>query len=243
MEKRHNYVRKVAETAVTLFISNDKPNISGMILAGSADFKTELSQSDMFDPRLQAKIIKLVDVSYGGENGFNQAIELAAESLNNVKFIQEKKLINSYFDQISQDTGKYCFGVDDTLRALEMGAVEILICWENLDIQRIVLKNHANSEDKILHLTSEQEKDKSHFIDKETGVELELIDNAPFLEWLANNYKNFGATLEIITDRSQEGSQFVKGFGGIGGILRYKVDFQSMQCDQFDDEEFDLDDY
>ena len=51
MEKRHNYVRKVAETAVQLFISNDKPNISGMILAGSADFKTELSQSDMFDPR------------------------------------------------------------------------------------------------------------------------------------------------------------------------------------------------
>ena len=53
MEKRHNYVRKVAETAVQMFITNDKPNISGMILAGSADFKTELSQSDMFDPRLQ----------------------------------------------------------------------------------------------------------------------------------------------------------------------------------------------
>ena len=34
-----------------LFISNDKPNCSGLILAGSADFKTELSQSDMFDPR------------------------------------------------------------------------------------------------------------------------------------------------------------------------------------------------
>eukprot|EP00096_Caligus_rogercresseyi_P016378 TRINITY_DN901_c0_g1_i6.p1 TRINITY_DN901_c0_g1~~TRINITY_DN901_c0_g1_i6.p1 ORF type:complete len:281 (-),score=83.34 TRINITY_DN901_c0_g1_i6:37-879(-) len=71
MEKRHNYVRKVAETAVTLFISNDRPNISGLILAGSADFKTELSQSDMFDPRLQGKVIKLVDVSYGGGEGFN----------------------------------------------------------------------------------------------------------------------------------------------------------------------------
>jgi len=43
--------------------------------------------------RLQAKILKIVDVSYGGENGFNQAIELASESLANVKFIQEKKLI------------------------------------------------------------------------------------------------------------------------------------------------------
>ena len=173
MEKRHNYVRKVAEVATTLFITNDKPNVAGLILAGSADFKTELSQSDMFDPRLQAKIIKLVDVSYGGENGFNQAIELAAESLQNVKFIQEKKLIGRYFDEISQDTGKYCFGVEDTLKALELGSVETLICWENLDIQRYVLKNTSSSTTPvapmILHLTPEQEKDKSHFTDKEVS--------------------------------------------------------------------------
>ena len=50
MEKRHNYVRKVAEVAVQLYITNDKPNVAGLVLAGSADFKTELSQSDMFDP-------------------------------------------------------------------------------------------------------------------------------------------------------------------------------------------------
>lgn len=52
----------------------------------------------------------------------------------------------------------------------------------------------------------------------QTGVELELVDSMPLLEWLANNYKSFGATLEIITDRSQEGSQYVRGFGGIGGM-------------------------
>lgn len=48
---------------------------------------------------------------------------------------------------------------------------------------------------------------------------MELVENQPLLEWLANNYKNFGATLEIITDKSQEGSQFVRGFGGIGGMF------------------------
>lgn len=41
-------------------------------------------------------MLKLVDISYGGENGFNQAIELSAEVLSNVKFIQEKKLISQY---------------------------------------------------------------------------------------------------------------------------------------------------
>lgn len=125
--------------------------------------------------RLQAKVIKLVDVSYGGENGFNQAIELAAESLQNVKFIQEKKLIGRYFDEISQDTGKYCFGVEDTLKGLELGSVETLICWENLDIQRYVLKNHTAGTETVLHLTPEQEKDKSHFTDKDVSCTFYVI--------------------------------------------------------------------
>ena len=30
----------------------------------------------------------------GGENGFNQAIELSADTLANVKFVQEKRLIS-----------------------------------------------------------------------------------------------------------------------------------------------------
>ena len=36
------------------------------------------------------------------------------------------------------------FGVADTLKALELGAVEILIAWENLDIVRYGLKNHSS---------------------------------------------------------------------------------------------------
>jgi len=43
---------------------------------------------------------------------------------------------------------------------------------------------------------------------------------------------SLGATLEIVTDKSQEGSQFVRGFGGVGGILRYKVDLQNLNVDE-----------
>ena len=35
-------------------------------------------------------MLAVVDVSYGGENGFSQAIELCAELLSNVKFIQAR---------------------------------------------------------------------------------------------------------------------------------------------------------
>lgn len=227
LEKRHNYLRKVAELATQFFITNDKVNVTGLILAGLADFKNELATTDLLDQRLQAKIIKIVDVSYGGDNGFNQAIELSAEVLQNVKFIQEKKLISKFFDEIAQDTGKYCYGIKDTLNALDAGAVETLIVWENLEISRYVLRNNTTQEERILHLNKDQEKDQSHFV--ENGVELEVVEKMQLLEWFANNYKKFGAVLEFVTNRSQEGSQFCKGFGGIGGILRYRVDFQTME--------------
>ncbi|KAH8945976.1 hypothetical protein BDL97_12G068900 [Sphagnum fallax] len=230
MEKRHNYVRKTAELATQFYINpaTSQPNVSGLILAGSADFKTELSQSDMFDPRLQTKVLNVVDVSYGGENGFNQAIELSAEILANVKFIQEKRLIGKYFEEISQDTGKYVFGIEDTLKALEMGAVETLIVWENLEVNRYVLKNAVSGELVIKHLNREQESDQSTFREAETQAELEVQEKLSLLEWFANVYKGFGCTLEFVTNKSQEGSQFCRGFGGIGGILRYQLDMRTF---------------
>nr|BAJ87705.1 predicted protein [Hordeum vulgare subsp. vulgare] len=241
MEKRHNYVRKTAELSTQFFINpaTSQPNVSGLILAGSADFKTELSQSDMFDQRLATKILKVVDVSYGGENGFNQAIEISAEVLSNVKFIQEKKLIGKYFEEISQDTGKYVFGVDDTMAALEMGAVETLIVWENLDINRYILKNSATGETAVKHFNKAQEADQSNFKDKATAADLEVVENTSLLEWFAENYRQFGCTLEFITNKSQEGSQFCRGFGGIGGILRYQVEVNAYE--DVSDEEYDED--
>jgi peptide chain release factor subunit 1 len=193
----------------------------------------------MFDQRLQAKVIKVVDVSYGGENGFNQAIELAAETLSNVKFIQEKKLINRYFDEISQDTGKVCYGIEDTLKALEAGAAETLIVFENLEITRWELKA-SDGTNVILHTTKAQETgDRSMFMDKETGQEMEIIEQMPFLEWIAEKYRDFGATLEFVSDRSSEGNQFVLGFGGIGAMLRYKLNFEQLAEDDDDDEFYD----
>ena len=149
-------------------------------------------------------------------------------------------MISSFFEEISRDTGKYCFGIKDTLTALEMGAVEILILYENLDIERLVVKNNQTGDTKELHLTPEQMKDASNFHDNDTGVELEIIEQMPLLEWFAENYKKFGCRMEFITDRSQEGSQFCRGFGGIGGIIRWSIDFgQLAEYEELDNENMD----
>jgi peptide chain release factor subunit 1 len=159
------------------------------------------------------------------------AIELSAESLANVKFVQEKKLIQKYFDEIAQDTGKYCYGIDDTLKALELGAVETLIVFEGLDTLRYVLRNSAN-EEIIVHSTpANKEKDMDKFMDKATNLEMEQASEpVSLLEWFTENYKTWGCQLEFVTDKSQEGNQYVKGFSGIGGILRLVTARSSFGC-------------
>jgi peptide chain release factor subunit 1 len=239
MEKRHNYLKKVAEVATQVFITTDRPNINGLVLAGSADFKTELYQSDLFDQRLKPKVLKIVDVSYGGENGFNQAIEMSQECLSNVKFVQEKKVLSKFFEEISVDSGLVVFGVTDTIKVLETGAIETLLLYENLDMWRLVLKNKEDESTSVVFLSSDQLTDPKHYKDAITKAELETVENLQLSEWLAENYVNFGANLNFITDKSSEGFQFVKGFGGIGGFLRYKIDVDKMDAD---DHEEDLED-
>lgn len=146
------------------------------------------------------------------------------------------------------------------MKALELGAVETLIVWENMDITRYLLRNAAGGqffesyyrrhrmlikaqEEIIIHTNKEQDKDRERFTDKSTGLEMEQVEEPQsLLEWFAEKYKEFGANLEFITNRSQEGAQFVKGFGGIGGLLRYKVDFNNLTSVDEDEDEFYSDD-
>ncbi|CAN1165480.1 Eukaryotic peptide chain release factor subunit 1-1 [Linum perenne] len=94
MKKRQEYLRKTAELATQFYIdpSTSQPNVSCLILAGSADFKIQLGQSDMFDDRLGAKILDVVYVSHGGENGFNEAIEVSSEIRKYSAFKQFQKV-------------------------------------------------------------------------------------------------------------------------------------------------------
>ena len=228
-EKRHNYVRKVAEQMSTLFITNAKPNVAGLILAGSAEFKNDLAKSDLFDARLRPLILKIVDVSYGDINGFNQAIELASDVLGNVRFIHEKQILEKFFEDISKEGGKTCYGYIETLKSLEAGAVETLIVYEDLPMVRWTLVDNAG-EEHIVYTKDATETPAQEGADP--ANKLTVVDSMALTEWFTENYTKFGAQLEFVSDRSQEGSQFVKGFGGVGALLRFQLDVSALDFDE-----------
>ena len=113
------------------------------------------------------------------------------------------------------------FGVADTMKAIEMGALDTMMLFEAIEIMRYEVKNPVTQEIKVHYLNDQQAEDPKYFKDKESGVDLEVISVEQLGDWLVMNYKQFGINIEFITDKSSDGFQFVKGFGGIGGFLRY----------------------
>lgn len=206
VEKRDAYVSKCCEMSVQHFITDDKINCKGLVLAGSASFKNELNGCEKFDKRLASKVLGLFDIAYGQDNGFSQAITLASDCLSNVKFVQEKKMLQKFYDEIAMDTQMVVFGVDDTLKAMEMSALERMILFEDIEVSRYEFTNPAkNNETRIKYMSEAQEKDPKNFKDPETGVDLEIKCTEPLSDWLLLHYGNYGLTIELITDQSSEG--------------------------------------
>lgn len=216
MEARHNYLRKITELAVETYIKHDQVNVVGLVLAGSADFKAELQASPMLDPRLRSVVVCVLDVAYGGENGLNQAIKLAAPHLGNARIVEEQSLLDRLFDEIARDTGKVAYGVKSTLDALRAGAVEKLLVWEKLNLIR-----HRTSDD-----------DGERIERARPGVPVPVVldprvaEEAPvmrLMDWLAMYAARTGTDLQLINNSSSLGSQFVRGFGGLAALLRYPM--------------------
>merc|ERR1711874_65180 len=100
------------------------------------------------------------------------------------------------------------------------------IVWENITLKRLHVRNPHTGSEQVHFVAPEREMEETLYRCQETGVELELVASENFVDWILENYRNFGAKLEFVSDCSQEGNQFCKGFGGVGGLLRYHVEFE-----------------
>ena len=224
MGMRQAYIKKVTELIVKLFIKEDSVIVKGFIFAGSAQFKNQLVDADSLDPRIKRKLIQVVDISYGGEHGFHQAISLSMDNLGNLRYVEEKRLLQSFFERIANQIDKVVFGMKDTLQAMEMGAVETCLIWEGINVVRV-----CTQDEKIVFWTQSKMDAKHHDED--------ILDQTDLIEWLIENHTQFGTQLEIVSNNTSEGAQFSKGFGGIGGLLRYSV--HDMNYDEWDDDDVD----
>jgi len=207
--------------------------VEGLVIAGSAQLKDDVNQK--LDKRLSSIVVAVVDIQYGGESGFNQAINLSQSKLSDLKLIHEQKLLSGFFEEIARD-GHYCIGIEDTMYALTSGLVEKLLLWPGIPHLRHELVSVSDPEvKKIVFVKQDQKKNEDDL--NNINKDWNIISSVPIVDWILENYKSFGAVVEIVSDQTDVGSQFVKGFGGLGGILRYDVALPSTAINDFDDDD------
>lgn len=94
----------------------------------------------------------------------------------NVRFVEEKALIANFFEQINLDTGMIVFGVNDTMKALEMSAIDKVLLYDEIDITRYEIQNPSTGKKMTHYLNPKQQEDPKYFKDAATGVELEILN-------------------------------------------------------------------
>jgi len=202
MESRANFVRKAAEAINKHYIdsSNNKVIVQGIILAGNAEFKNILAESDILDQRIKNKIIKILDVAYGEKQGLYEAIQLSKSFLAGIPYIEEKACLTRFFNTIATHGDMVCYGVKTVLNALfNMNIIDELLIWDNSQI------THP-------------------------------ITNELLVDFMVNNHKQMNIKLHLLSNNTAESQQFIRGFGGLCGILRYPFSFESCDIDDDSDD-------
>ena len=221
-EARHNFRTKSREIIERFFFDGCRPVVDGIILAGSGSMKNKLK------PTLRIEIQNLIrattDVSANFDQGLNEAINLNTEILSDMKYMEEQKLLGEFFDYISKGLNKICYGQKDTLYALEEGLLERMILSENCNLR--IKEEDINNEGILSSL-------------KETSID--STDSFNILDFSILTCRSKSTKLCLVSDCSTSGNQFLKSFGGIGGILRYetilKTDIDNIDIDNSDDDD------
>lgn len=220
-EKRRNYYRKIAENAVKYFITNDSVNVKGIIIASVAGIGRDFINSELLDQRLQGMIINSsITVDVGDITGFYNAINGCKEILQGQRVIFELKLLQKFFAQIAQNSDMLAYGIDKITEAFNIGAIDTIIVWENLQHNRYSLYNSVTDE----HIVRIDKNPESFETFIRNGFILESEEL--YINWLVENYKSKGSKIVIVSDTTPDGTRFVNGFDGIGAFLRYPLTSQ-----------------
>jgi peptide chain release factor subunit 1 len=225
-EKR--FYRRISDTINEIFINME--DFQGMFIGGPGASKEKFVSDDSLDYRLREKILDVVDLGYGGVEGIRALIEKIKDSIANLKYIREKKVMQRFMKEISNDSGLVSYGLEAIQKALNYGAVDTLIFSEKLDLFKVKIEcsNCGHTEEKIgreLNLEKIKASIQEESCPQCGSNTFNAVESLAILTELGAIGESTGAEISIISTETEEGEMLYSTFGGIAAILRYKIDY------------------
>jgi peptide chain release factor subunit 1 len=221
----NEYFHRVGNHANEIFLPID--TLKGIILAGPGPTKYDFDKGDYLNYQLKGKILEMVDTAYVEEQGVKEVVEKAPEIMRKVRYIEEKEIMQKFLYEVGHDTGMITYGEVEVRRALQAGAVRLLLLSESIDISRVTVKCSACG------FTEQHTVKNPDVATFETGLtgkpcpkcsapSLAIAEKQDLVDDLAQLAELSSTDVEMISTETEEGQMLRNAFGGIAAMLRFK---------------------
>jgi len=215
----HEFFKKIGDLMTDAFLSRE---LAGILVAGPGYTKEEFAKGNYIHHELAKKLITpYFDVGYTDENGLREIVEAARPVLTGIDLMREKDLVQKLMEEIRKaEGGLAAYGEPQVRRALDLGAVDMLLLSEGL--RKVRAKVQCANCGYVNEGT--YDRDKALGPCPTCGQEkLAATDQRDIIEELTEKAALMGSTVELISRDSEEGDLFLKAFAGLAAILRYRV--------------------
>lgn len=219
-----DYYNRLADHAKKAFL--EQYTVKGLIVSGPGPTKDQFVKENYLDYRLQKAIIGVLDTGYSGREGVRETIEKSGELLQNVRVVEESKLVQRFLREINSDSGLAIYGIEDVIKALKRAAVDVVMISDDSDMlylratcskcgeirERFIKRSQYVSEKQTLLSTP---------CPKCGSTEIQISEK-DIVDYFADIALDSGARVEVISSKTEDGAM-LKSFGTVSAILRYRV--------------------
>jgi peptide chain release factor subunit 1 len=219
----HEFMKRVAENAKEIF--SQVPDLEAIIVGGPGPTKDEFLKSGLLNEQLQRKVAASLDTGYTDEQGIKELVNKAGDVLTDLEITREKSLVQRFMQELVAGKGLVAYGERDVRRAIELGAVELLLVSEGLCQSRVTARCQACG-----HELRETVKDVERYKRQLVGQacpkcnerKLSLVKSEDVVQELVEQADKFGSKVEFISTETEEGKQLLIAFKGLVAFLRFR---------------------
>ncbi|MFH1107044.1 MAG: peptide chain release factor aRF-1 [Candidatus Micrarchaeota archaeon] len=194
-------------------------NFKGVIVGGPGPAKEGFLRMKPFHHEL--KIIAIVDTGYTDEQGLRELIEKSEGVISEQEAVKEKKLVEEFMKAISTG-GLATYGLAEIREALESGKASKLLVAEGLELHELQTQcAQCGSADR--HITEEPTAQAEVKLKcGKCGARPKVTEDKDIVAGLQEIAAARGIDVELVSQETHEGQQFLGTFHGLGAFLRYR---------------------
>jgi len=217
----HDWFKRMADMANEIFLPQIG-QINGILLGGPGPTKEYFAKEDYLHYEVQKKVMTpYFDIGYTNEYGLRELVERAAERISTLEISKEKMLLERFFKQVrGSEEGLATYGEKQVRDTLALGAVDTLLISEGL--RKVRIEWECTSCGKKQERTYEGDKEPEPE-PCSCGGDLEKKKEDDIVREMGEIAVKFSAKVELMSTDSEQGKIFLKVFGGLGAILRFRV--------------------